>query len=127
MILVLADLNLNMSLLSLLVGRLISISVTSDQKLQSAEIKPKASSTTGSILSPKVIQSIQGEYARFIGPIAEIAMKKEMKKMGYTPDTFPESKSESLIKRLAANLDESKGTKFSEASLDLLLYLGGEK
>jgi hypothetical protein len=71
-------------------------------------------------VSPALMEKIQLELARMIGPIAKILVNKEIKAIGYSIDQFPHQQVSALVKRLASKLEPSKKEQFNENVQDLL-------
>lgn len=71
-------------------------------------------------VSPALMEKIQLELARMIGPIAKILINKEIKALGYSMAQFPHQQISALIKRLASKLEPSKKERFNEKVQDIL-------
>lgn len=78
-------------------------------------------------VSPVLMEKIQLELARMIGPIAKILVKREIKAMGYSVDQFPHQQVSTLVKHLASKLDPAKKEQFNENVHDLLYEEGRKK
>ncbi|MCP5104929.1 MAG: protein kinase [bacterium] len=78
-------------------------------------------------VSPALMDKIQLELARAIGPIAKILISKETKAMGYSVGRFPHQQLDPLVKRLTAKIDPSKKEQFSEKVQDLLYEAKSDK
>jgi serine/threonine protein kinase/DNA-binding NarL/FixJ family response regulator len=67
-----------------------------------------------------LMEKIQLELARVIGPIAKVVLSKECKGLGYAKDNFPEDQLSTLIQRLSSQLEESKQEHFNNRGQDLI-------
>lgn len=70
--------------------------------------------------SPKLLQDIQLELARMVGPIAKVLLAKEIKKMGYSKSNFPEDQLQELIEKLTKGVDKSRRQQFIDNLQDLI-------
>lgn len=70
--------------------------------------------------SPALMKEIKQAYSRSIGPIADLTMKKEAKKMGFSRKSFPRDKLEEYVTRLGAQLDTSKQQEFIDKALSII-------
>lgn len=59
-------------------------------------------------------------FARYIGPMAKVLLKQELKKQGYSSKTIPIKKRKSIVDRLASRLETNKKYKFVEEAYELL-------
>lgn len=89
--------------------------------------KSKLKTTTRSIskdvanpVPAPLMEQIQMELARQIGPIAKVVLSKECKKMGYSRGKFPDEKLLELLKHVATRVDESKQKSFLDNSQDII-------
>ncbi len=71
-------------------------------------------------VSPQLLQDIQLELARMVGPIAKVLLTKEIKKMGYSKSHFPEDQLQELIKKLTLGVDKSRRQQFIDNLQDLI-------
>jgi serine/threonine protein kinase/ActR/RegA family two-component response regulator len=60
----------------------------------------------------ELMKQIKKEFARSIGPIADLTIKKEAKRMGFSRKQFPKEKLHELLQRLSNPLDASKQQDF---------------
>ena len=68
----------------------------------------------------KLMQAIQLELARMVGPIAKVLLSKEVKKMGYSIGNYPEDRIRKLIENLSTRVDESRRQQFIDKTQDLI-------
>lgn len=71
-------------------------------------------------VAPVLMEKVQLELARTIGPIAKVVLSKECKKMGYTRDRFPNSELMGLVKKVSDRIEESKRQGFVDAAQDVI-------
>ncbi|MCB9640327.1 MAG: serine/threonine protein kinase [Myxococcales bacterium] len=71
-------------------------------------------------LSEQEMEAIQLEFTRIIGPMAQIAMKQTLKKMGHPRKEFPRAEGEELLQALSRRLDAAKQDAFLKAALPLI-------
>jgi len=71
-------------------------------------------------VSSKLMQAIQLELARMVGPIAKVLLSKELKKMGYSIGNYPEDRIRKLIENLSTRVDESRRQQFIDKTQDLI-------
>lgn len=67
-----------------------------------------------------LMEKVQLELARAIGPIAKVVLSKECKKMGYTRDRFPNGELLDLVKQVGGRIEESKQQRFIDAAQDVI-------
>jgi hypothetical protein len=90
--------------------------------IQTAILKDEEKNTTLKKTVPKVnnpvppgmMEKIQLELARMIGPIAKVVLSKECKRMGYSKSNFPDNQLSLLIQKLAEHVEESKQERFND-------------
>lgn len=75
---------------------------------------------TGDILPEVFVEQLQLELARYIGPIAKIALKEEAKRLGFSRKAFPLAKATDWISLLASRVDSAKRPAFQDAANQLL-------
>ncbi|MCP5050680.1 MAG: protein kinase [bacterium] len=88
-----------------------------------SKTKGKAKAPLGEVknpLSTDLMEGIQLELARFIGPIAKVVLSKECKKIGYSRGNFPEEKLMDLVKEISNRVDESKRQDFLDKIQDVI-------
>lgn len=68
------------------------------------------------ILSEATFEAIQLELTRIVGPMAQIALKQAIKKLGYTRQQFPQHDGPKLLETLAQRLDSTKQEAFLRAA-----------
>ncbi|MFC1851285.1 protein kinase [candidate division CSSED10-310 bacterium] len=122
-IVVFSEISLNISLLSLLITRVADQLSMSKSTFRSGAVSAQLYTSESTV---KIFKALQTEYARFIGPVAKISIKKEVKKMGYSFQNFPEGKIPNLIDKLTQNLTQSKQEAFREKAMDMLFSFGGD-
>jgi serine/threonine protein kinase len=66
------------------------------------------------------LASLGKEFATFMGPMARLLLKKELKKMGFSSSSLPVGEAVHLVERLGALLDESKREAFMEKGKQVL-------
>jgi hypothetical protein len=76
--------------------------------------------TVASPVPPGLMEEIQMELARIIGPIARVILSKECKKMGYSRGNFPEDLLLELVEQLTQRIDETKREQFSDNAQDVI-------
>jgi hypothetical protein len=69
---------------------------------------------------PELMEKIQLELARMIGPIAKVVLAKECKRMGYSRGNFPDDQLSLLIQQLAEHVEESKQERFNDKVQDTI-------
>jgi hypothetical protein len=67
-----------------------------------------------------LMEKVQLELARLIGPISKVVLSKECKKMGYSRSKFPDEKLLDLVKGAASRVDESKRQEFLDKVQDVI-------
>ncbi len=55
-----------------------------------------------------------------VGPIAKVLLAKEIKKMGYSKNNFPEDRLQELIEKFAKGVDKSRRRQFIDNLQDLI-------
>lgn len=68
----------------------------------------------GPLVSKDALRSVSQIFAQYIGPMAKLLLKKELKKLGFSASTLPESEVGTLFERLGARLDADKRDAFLE-------------
>jgi hypothetical protein len=68
----------------------------------------------------ELMEKIQLELARIIGPIAKVVLSKECKRMGYSRGNFPDDQLSSLIQQLTEHVEESKQKQFNDKVQDTI-------
>jgi hypothetical protein len=68
----------------------------------------------------ELMEKIQLELARMIGPIAKVVLTKECKRLGYSRASFPDDKLSPLIKQLKEHVEESKQEQFNDKVQDTI-------
>lgn len=63
-------------------------------------------------VAPAVMKALQQEFARSIGPIAALKIKKETKRMGFSHKQFPKAHLKTLINKLGEHLATDKQKTF---------------
>ncbi|MCP4156376.1 MAG: hypothetical protein GY757_52170, partial [bacterium] len=84
-----------------------------------SETAPPAAQEAENPLPPELFHQLQLELARRVGPIAKILLNKEIKKMGWTMEQFPEKALKVLVNNLKDKVEESKRDQFIEAVQEL--------
>jgi serine/threonine protein kinase len=84
----------------------------------SEEIQDSTPREVSNPIAPAVIEDIQFQLAKFIGPIAGIVLKKEIKKMGFSKDFFPSERVLELVEQLANQVEQAKRKEFFEKTQD---------
>lgn len=69
---------------------------------------------------PELMEKIQLELARIIGPIAKVVLAKECKRLGYSRGNFPDDQLLSLVKQLKEHVEESKQEQFNDNAQDTI-------
>lgn len=93
------------------------VSLGSDLSLASAPIPE------GELLPQSFVEQLQIELARYIGPIAKIALKEEAKRLGYSRKAFPLDRASDWLSLLASRVDATKRSVFLDAANKLLQSL----
>lgn len=73
-----------------------------------------------------LMEKIQLELARQIGPIAKVILSKECKKFGYSRAQFPGEKLQDLVKSVATRVDQSKQKSFTDNAQDIIFEFKNE-
>jgi len=94
--------------------------LTQTAKLRQPVEKAPIHSPVDNPVSPQLLQNIQLELARMVGPIAKVLLTKEIKKMGYSKSNFPEDQLQELIKELTKGVDKSRRQQFIDNLHDLI-------
>ncbi|MCK6512166.1 protein kinase [Myxococcota bacterium] len=71
-------------------------------------------------LSQQVVEGVQQAFARYIGPMAKVALQKTAQKLGHSRKDFPSSKALRLLDSLANQLSEDKRAAFLKEARALL-------
>lgn len=71
-------------------------------------------------LSQEVVEALQKAFARFVGPMAKVALQKTARKLGHSRKEFPSAKAQQLLDSLANQLDEDKRQTFLKEARALL-------
>jgi hypothetical protein len=91
-----------------------------DTAPRKAPAAKKAKLLVDNPVAADLMEKIQLELARIIGPIAKVVLSKESKRMGYKKDNFPEDKLSPLIREISHHLEESKQEGFNNRVQDLI-------
>jgi serine/threonine protein kinase/CheY-like chemotaxis protein len=97
-------------------------------EIQTAIVKDEKDKKTLKKTEPKVnnpvssglMEKIQLELARIIGPIAKVVLAKECKRLGYSRGKFPDDQLSSLIRQLKEHVEESKQEQFNDKVQDTI-------
>jgi len=71
-------------------------------------------------LPQQVVEGVQQAFARYIGPMAKVALQKTAQKLGHSRKDFPSSKALQLLDSLANQLSEDKRAAFLKEARALL-------
>lgn len=71
-------------------------------------------------LSQEVVEGVQQAFARYVGPMAKVALQKTAQKLGHSRKEFPSAKAQQLLDSLANQLSEDKRAAFLKEARALL-------
>jgi hypothetical protein len=97
----------------------IQTAIIKDEKDKKKTLK-KTVSKVNNPVPPELMEKIQLELARMIGPIAKVVLAKECKRLGYSRGNFPDDQLLSLIKQLKEHVEESKQEQFNDKVQDTI-------
>ncbi|UCH98327.1 MAG: protein kinase [Candidatus Aminicenantes bacterium] len=81
---------------------------------------PKKEPQVNNPVPPDLMEKIQLELARMIGPIAKVVLSKECKQLGYSRGNFPDDQMSSLIQKLTKHVEDSKQEQFNHRVQDTI-------
>ncbi len=90
----------------------IQTSIVEDTKKEKTTPK-KDKPQVNNPVTPVLMEKIQLELARMIGPIAKVVLSKECKHLGYSKGNFPDDQLSLLIQQLMGHVKESKQEQFT--------------
>ncbi len=122
---IIASVDINRSFLSIYItANLEKLSSTADIRtaiLKDEKTTPQKTITKVNNPVPhELMEKIQLELARMIGPIAKVVLTKECKRLGYSRGNFPDDKLSPLIKQLMEHVEESKQEQFNDKVQDTI-------
>ncbi|MCK6509986.1 protein kinase [Myxococcota bacterium] len=94
------------------------LSSSATTALSNTNLSPPHSSPAQqtNLLSEAEIEALQNELTRIIGPMAQIALKQAIKKLGHTRQQFPRQDGSKLLEALKQRLDPHKQEAFLRAA-----------
>jgi hypothetical protein len=98
---------------------IIQTAILNDEKNKKTTLK-KTVPKVNNPVTPELMEKIQLELARMIGPIAKVVLSKECKRMGYSRGNFPDDQLSSLIQQLMEHVEESKQEQFNDKVQDTI-------
>ena len=116
------SLDVSKSFLSIFITTHLDQLKTSTETFRLPELEKKriTQAKVANPVSTELMEKIQLELARVIGPIAKVVLSKEMKKLGYSKNNFPDEEVSALIKKLSERMDASKRQEFTDNVQDVI-------
>jgi len=134
---VISDLNISRSFLSIFItANLENLNnISSQQTDQSQDNQRKSKNKKEKTIQTKVenpipvelLEKIQMQLAREIGPIAKVVISKECKKIGYLKNNFPADRLPDLIKQLPVLVDEGRREQFNNVLQEIIYDFRSQK
>jgi hypothetical protein len=97
----------------------IQTAIVKDEENEKTTLK-KTITKVNNPAAHELMEKIQLELARMIGPIAKVVLAKECKRMGYSRGNFPDDQLLSLIQQLKEHVEESKQEQFNDKVQDTI-------
>jgi serine/threonine protein kinase/CheY-like chemotaxis protein len=104
----------------------IRTAILEDEKDKKKTIK-KTEPKVNNPVPPELMEKIQLELARMIGPIAKVVLTKECKRLGYSRGNFPDDQLLLLIQQLKEHVGEPKQEQFNDKAQDTIYDFRSKK